>query len=36
VNQLEEQNIGSNEAEDNIADNLDILLEEERNFFHGF
>ncbi len=33
VNQLEEQNIGSNEAEDNIADNLDILLEEERNFF---
>jgi hypothetical protein len=36
LNQLEEQNIGSNEAEDNIADNLDILLEEERNFFHGF
>jgi hypothetical protein len=33
VNQLEEQNIGSSEAEDNIADNLDILLEESRNFF---
>jgi hypothetical protein len=33
LNQLEEKNIGSNEAEDNIADNLDILLEEERNFF---
>ena len=31
-----EQNIVSNGAEDSITDNLDILLEEERNFFHGF
>ncbi len=36
MNQLEEHNIGSNHAEDNIADNLDILLQEERHFFHGF
>ena len=36
LNQLGEQNIVSNGAEDSITDNLDILLEEERNFFHGF
>ena len=35
-NQLELQNFGGNEAEDNIKDNLEISLEEQRNFFHKF